>query len=93
MQPDQKKALVSEFFRMGGKRAGFESSYKQTMAVQRKSSGGAWSGYVNIGTLMDFWKVCLTLLVVWVGRDRLLWFLLFFCGNAISFHMIPIIDK
>ena len=56
---DQKKQMVSDFFRLGGKKQGLTSTYEQTMAMQTKASGGNLAMYVNIGTLMDIWKVSL----------------------------------
>ena len=60
MPADQKK-MVADFFRMGGKKAGLQSTYSQSMALQTKAAGGEWSGYVNLHTLMDLWKASLGL--------------------------------
>ena len=59
MTPEQKRQMVTDFYKSGGKRSGLESTYKQALSFSTKAAGGEWSGYVNLDGLMDLWKASL----------------------------------
>ena len=51
--------MVASFFRQGGKRAGLENLYTQTVNVQQKAYGGMWAGYCTADKLLELTGVLL----------------------------------
>ena len=54
---EEKKAMISEFFRNGGKRSGLSSVFEQTLNISSKAKSGSWSGYCTFGQLMKLHEV------------------------------------
>ena len=57
----EKKNLVVEFHKSGGRRQGLSCCYKQTMVVSQKATDGTWEGYLTFDGLCSKAEVTLGL--------------------------------
>ena len=57
MSSSQKKDVIVEFFKQGGKRPGLTILYKQMVQMIQSSLDGEWQGYATISMVMDLHKV------------------------------------
>ena len=57
----QKKDVILQFFRAGGKKSGLSSCYTQSLLCEQKATDVEWSGYATLGMLLDFLKVIVEL--------------------------------
>ena len=64
LSAENKKAMVTEFFRSGGKKAGLSCLYEQHISVHQQCEDQGWAGYITCGLLMDMWKVSPSIHVV-----------------------------
>ena len=48
----EKKALIQEFFKVGGRKQGLSLCFAQAIHTKQAASEGTWSGYVTPGALM-----------------------------------------
>ena len=53
----QKKQLVTDFFRHGGRRSGLESAYTQVLKLTSEAASSSWTGYCTFGMLREMFKV------------------------------------
>ena len=57
MSVESKKNLVNAFFLAGGKRCGLTTCFKQVVKIKSDCDDRSWCGDLNLGVLMDLWKV------------------------------------
>ena len=57
LSPTEKRTMITDFFRVGGKRPGLSCLYQHTLVVKQKMKDGHWSGYCTAGMLCDLHKV------------------------------------
>ena len=63
---DSKRALIGEFFRVGGKKAGLCNAFSQSIHTKEAATEGTWSGYVTPSKCMELegvlgvvpWSTC-----------------------------------
>ena len=56
MNGQQKKDMITDFFRGGGKRPGLSIIYKQVLVMSSSVNESEWQGYATIGMLLDLHK-------------------------------------
>ena len=52
-----KRCLIANFFRSGGRRAGLQSVYQQSVRSQEKASESDWTGYCTAGKILKMHEV------------------------------------
>ena len=57
LAPTEKKALILEFHRSGGKKGGLECVFKQMMKIKEEASNTIWEGYTSFDGLCELHKV------------------------------------
>ena len=57
LDADSKKKMVTDFFKVGGKKQGMESAYEQVAKSSQSSDDRGWAGYVTVGNLMEWSSV------------------------------------
>ena len=64
MSQRDKKELIGSFYASGGRKAGLQSIYEQTMSLQQKSDAKSWVDYATPTKIMSLHEV---MLLSWVG--------------------------
>ena len=59
LSAENKKRMVQQFFKEGGKKQGLENLYQQTVNVKQSAWGGSWEGYCSADKLLELNSVCL----------------------------------
>ena len=54
---DEKKRLIAEFFRAGGKRAGLSSVFGQHVRCEQDHNEREWTGYATVDKMMELCSV------------------------------------
>ena len=54
---EEKRTMISDFFRQGGRKSGLTSCFSQVVQNQQKADDKSWSGYLTISQLMTKWGV------------------------------------
>ena len=52
---EEKRTVISDFFRQGGRKSGLTSCCTQVVQNQQKADDKSWSGYLTISQLMTKW--------------------------------------
>ena len=58
MTPQEKKNLISSFYASGGRKAGLQSIYEQSLSLEQKSDARSWVGYATPTKIMALHEVC-----------------------------------
>ena len=62
MDQNQKRSMVSNFFKSGGKRSGLSQVYSQTISHEASAASGEWRGYITFGKMLALKAVCILVL-------------------------------